>query len=223
MSQPPNDTTLTLSRYEPTTETWSSPSILPFQSNGLPGLTTHDGELVLLGSEPGSGSLWITRMNAFGTFEPAQFTTLQGRRASLASHGGLLYAVYYADPSVDRGEVRHTSFNGVDWGEPESIPTGFGAGMLRGAPSIVSHVVGSFDCLHVTALEADFVANTGTVWWTYACDGGGFSVPVSIVSGPISFYRYSLAASSTELLLAYPEATSNSSGAWDIMARVYPF
>ncbi len=166
-------------------------------------------------------------MDAAGTFQPAQTTTLGGIGASLASHDGHLHAFYRSWPSGwstdGYGDVLHASFDGVSWTAAEKISMGFGTTVLRGKPSAASYVAGGFDCLHLTALDENASANVSTVWWTASCGPDGFAVPVSLVAVPLAFADQSLAASPDELLLAHEQLGSTGYGGLDIAARSYRY
>lgn len=227
LTQPVNTATLELSRYEPATATWSGPSQLPFESVKLPGFAAHGNQLYLLGSQPGwSHAMWLTTMDAQGTFQPTQPTSLQGNEAALVSHHGRLHALFRSWPDGYSGEgsgdVLHASFDGSVWTAPATISMGNGTSILRGKPMAASYVADGFDCLHVTAMDENYMANVSTVWWTSACDDAGFAVPVSLFNVANAFASHSLAASASELLVAHAVYGSGS-GDIDIAARSYHY
>ncbi len=206
LNQPFNSTTLVLSRFDPATMTWSQPSQLPFQSNGLPGFAAQGNQLYLLGTQPDSThGLWLAAMDTQGTFQPAQSTSLAGIDVSLASHGGRLHAFFRSVAAgADSGAVLHSALDSAGWTAPATISMGFGGSVLRGKPMAASYVGDGYDCLHLTAVDENWNTNIGTVWWTSACGGADFAVPVTLATVNAASVSHSLAASTSELMLAYP-------------------
>jgi hypothetical protein len=192
-------------RFDPTTKSWSAPSPLPFESVSVPAMVVHGDRLFLVAPDPYySARLWSTSMGADGTFAPVQWTGLRGHDPSIASFGGALHLAYSAYDDVNPYRtILLSRFDGTSWSTPRTISKGAGDdAALKGTPTLARYLGGPkrerIDCLHLVVENA--AQNDRSLWWTYSCGGGDFSVPVGI-PGATTASGLAVAADASRLLL----------------------
>ena len=166
-------TNVWMSRFDPSSETWTSNTQLSYSSNETPAIAEYNSRLYIVGIDPSDNKLWMATMNSSETFSASSRVSGQysNSRVSLANFGGRLY-VAHRDHSGST--IKYNSYDGSSWRGDATIPAGTSGASIQGyAPSIATH--GSY--LHLVHKRT----SGSSVYWTYF-DGSSWASEVTIPS-----------------------------------------
>jgi hypothetical protein len=152
-----------LSRFDPTTKTWSTNYQIPYTSSGGPPAIAAFGKyLRFVGTTPGTLQMWTATMTADQVFSVS--TPIPGHtslsRVSATVFGDKLFVAHRAGQSAT---IALTSFDGTSWTADEYLPFGALGADLRG---YFMHLI------HRTP-------ESSNVLWTYY-DGCNWAAEVSV-------------------------------------------
>lgn len=168
----PGSTETWISRFDPTTETWSTNYLIPYPSlAGPPAITAFRDRLWFVGATPGTFQMWTATMSAGEIFSVSAPIArhFSASRPSAAVYGDRLVVGHRAGQT---GTIAVTAFDGRTWTADQPIPAGPLGEAIRGTVPALASVNGFLHLVHTTP-ESSYVR------WTYF-DGCRWSAEVSI-------------------------------------------
>ena len=181
-----------LSHFNLATSTWSTSSLLPYQSSTMPTIAAFQNQLRFVGTTPGTSQLWTATMNTSEVFSTA--TLIPGKysntRVSSAVFKGRLYLAHAQAVS---NKLIYSSFDGTTWSANQFLFIGTnGASVNTFEPTLAA--VNGF--LHLAHVETQ----ANLLKWSYF-DGCAWTPQVSIGTQG-TYIGYSLTQAGPGLVLS---------------------
>lgn len=169
-------TNVWLSRFNPTTQTWSTNYQLSYYSKGgPPAIAAFNGLLYLAGVDPSTNQVWTATMTTGEVFSARQIrgTEISTSRVSLAVAGNSYWPsrLYLTHRHGISTNVVYSSFDGATWSPWQYIAGPSGEALQSNEP-----VFGGYNgYLHLVFKRPD----SNYVWWTYL-NGSSWPAPITI-------------------------------------------
>lgn len=160
-----------LSKFNVSTQTWSSNTKLAFTSNGAPAMAAFGTALRIVGVTPSTGQLFEVNMGTNEVFSaPVLLTGLYSYGpVSLAAYGGRLFMAH----GVPGGLGVTSTTNGTTWTVDYPISANAAEGSL-------STYGGYMHLVFARTLATDpYVSDRSAVYWTYF-DGVSWPAPITV-------------------------------------------
>ncbi len=188
------NTRLWLTRFSPSTGTWSASVQLSHTSAyGPPALAAYSGRLYFIGVTPSSNKLWMANMNTAETLSAA--SPMEGHysaaRVSATVFGCRLYI---AHRSGSTSTVVYNSFNGTSWGSDSVVPAGPGGAAISATEPVIAERSGYLHLVHRS------LSGESPVWWTYF-NGSSWASEVSIGNSVSTYYPPALTSGGAGLVV----------------------
>lgn len=148
-----------MSRFDPSTETWSTNFQIPYPSfAGPPAIIAFGRRLILIGTTS-TFQMWVASMNTGEVFTTAVAMTghLSASRPSAEVYSGKLYVAHRLGQT---GDIGYTVFDGTTWTADQRIPAGPLGATIRGVEPSIAAVNGFLHLVHLRPSDA-------SIWWTY--------------------------------------------------------
>ena len=190
------DSRLTVTRFNPATNTWSASFSTPYTSyGGPPAMVAYNGVLQLIGVDPSTKKLWRATMStseAFSAPVPMEGHYSYGR-VSAAVQGCKLHIVHRAGSGTT---VVHNFFNGTGWTYDRTIPAGRNGAALQALEPVIAERSGYLHLVH-RDLDNGAPYADAPMWWTYY-NGASWPLAVTLPGG--SFASPSLSTGGSGLV-----------------------
>jgi hypothetical protein len=181
-----------MSRFDPSTETWSLSAQLPYQSLSMPAIVAFQNKLWIFGNSPDTYQMWSATMDDMDVFSQATF--IDGKYTSEpASAAVFMNRVYLAHRQLATNNIIYARFDGTTWTPNQFIFAGPNGAAITGTEPVIAAVNGF---LHIVYRGTA----SSLVKWSYF-DTCVWSPEVSIGSLNTSSPGYGLAQGGPGLIL----------------------
>ena len=185
-----------MTRFDPSTETWSQTTQLPYVSLATPAVAVFQNQLWLFGNSPDTYQMWSATMTDRELFSQAVF--IDGKYTSEpASAAVFMNRLYLAHRQLATDNIIYARFDGTTWTPNQFIFAGVNGSAIIGTEPVIGAVNGFLHILYRGTSNA-------SVMWSYF-DTCEWSPEVSI--GQTTSVNYGLAPGGPGLVL-----TTRSSG-----------
>lgn len=196
---------LSVTRFNPSTNTWSSSYSISHSSfGGPPAMVAYNGVLQLIGVDATTKKLWRSTMSTSEAFSAP--VPMEGHysysRVSAAVQDCKLHIVHRAGGGTT---VVHNFFNGTGWTYDRTIPAGRNGAAIQAYEPVIAERAGYLHLIHRDLANGAPNADA-PVWWTYY---NGVSWPSATTLPGGSFANPSLSTGGSGLIALTGQSSNN--------------
>jgi hypothetical protein len=146
-------------RFDPSTDTWSQRTLLPFQSDAMPAIVAFQNQLWILGNTPDTYQMWSATMTADEVFSQSQ---LIDGKFTIGRPSAAVYAnrLYVAHQQASSDHVIYARFDGTTWTDNQFIFAGPNGAAISGFDPQIAAVNGF---LHIVYQDQSVIPTK----WSY--------------------------------------------------------